>query len=50
MVRRRLHRRLLGARRNGRMDVPAAASRPAHEARDKRHGENDRQGSKKNAA
>jgi hypothetical protein len=32
------------------MDVPAAASRPAHEPREKRHGENDRQGSEENAA
>ncbi len=45
-----LRRRLHGARRNGRMDVPAAASRPAHEPREKRHGKNDRQGSEENAA
>jgi hypothetical protein len=50
MVRGLLRRRLHGARRNGRMDVPAAASRPAHEPREKRHGENDRQGSEENAA
>jgi len=50
MVRGLLRRRLHGARRNGRVDVPAAASRPAHEPREKRHGEHDRQGSEKNAA
>jgi hypothetical protein len=50
MVRGLLRRRLHGARRNGRMDVPAAPSRPAHEPREKRHGENDRQGPEENAA
>jgi hypothetical protein len=46
VLRRRLHR----ARRNGRVHVPAAPSRPAHEPREKRHGEHDRQGPEENAA
>jgi hypothetical protein len=50
MVRGLPRRRLHGARRNGRMNVPAAAPRPAHQPREKRHGENDRQGSEENAA
>jgi|SoiMetStandDraft_5_1073268.scaffolds.fasta_scaffold80535_2 hypothetical protein len=50
MVMRGLSRGLHGTRRNGRMHVPAAPSRPAHEAREERHGEHDRQGAEENAA
>jgi hypothetical protein len=50
MMRRRLRRRLHGARPDGRVHVPAAPSRPPDEPRKKRHGENDRQGSEENAA
>jgi hypothetical protein len=45
-----LRRRLQRARRNGRVHVPAAPPRPAHEPREKRHGENDCQGPEENAA
>ena len=45
-----LSRGLHGARRNGRMHVPATPSRTAHEPSEERHGENDRQGSEQNAA
>ena len=45
-----LRRSLHGARRNGRMHVPAAPPGPAHEPREERHGEHDRQGPEENAA
>jgi hypothetical protein len=45
-----LNRRLHGARRNGRMRVPATPTRTAHEPSEERHGENDRQGPEKHAA
>ena len=45
-----LRRPLRRARRNCRVHMPAAPSRPAHEAREKCHGEHDRQGPEENAA
>jgi hypothetical protein len=43
-------RRRHGARLDGGVHVPATPSRAADEPRKERHGENDRQGSEKNAA